>query len=113
MFDKFRIKITILASLIITAYCFFTNTDFLRTGYIIIFTIIIFYLLGGIAELELKAYIEKIALLEMNELNDNADEETFSEDLNNIEEEDFYDNIETEEGDFYNDIEIEDEEESF
>lgn len=110
MFDKFRIKVTILASLIITAYCFFTNTDFLRTGYIIIFTIIIFYLLGGIAELELKAYFEKVALLKMNEIKDN--EENFLEkDLEEDNEE--YLEKNDEENDFYDNIEFEDEEEIF
>lgn len=59
MFKKFRIKITILASLIITAYCFFMKINFLRTCYSIIATIVIFYIVGTIVEMKIKKYLEK------------------------------------------------------
>ena len=117
MFDKFRIKITILASLIITAYCFFTNTSFLKAGYMIIFTIVIFYILGGIAELKLKSYVEKIDSLKKenqeNEENQDLNQEQ-NEDLNFQDEsldENLSENLDENEqyqNDFYNDMEFDD-----
>lgn len=67
IFDKLRIKIPILASLITTIYCFFNHVNFLKTCYIIISTIIVFYVLGSFAEFSLKAYVEKFNLLTLKE----------------------------------------------
>lgn len=67
IFDKLRIKIPILASLITTIYCFFNDVNFLKTCYIIISTIIVFYILGSFAEFSLKTYVEKFNLLTLKE----------------------------------------------
>lgn len=63
--EKFKIKITLLASLIVTSYAFFNNVSFMRTCQASIATIIIFYILGDIiedyVERERKLFDEKIA----------------------------------------------------
>ena len=90
MFDKFRIKITILASLIITVFCFFKDIDFLRTCYSIITTIIIFYFVGSFIEFKIKSYLEKNLISNENNIEDLAEdsiqnltenEENFSNDF--------------------------------
>lgn len=60
MLEKLGIKITIIATLIVTIYGYFNNDNFLKTCYAIIITIVVFYFLGGFIELFLKKQFEKI-----------------------------------------------------
>ncbi|WP_317367338.1 hypothetical protein [uncultured Tyzzerella sp.] len=73
MLEKLKIKITILASLIVTAYAYLYKIDFLKTCYTIIVTIVVFYLIGGFIELFLQKQIEEI------KENKNFEEENFDE----------------------------------
>ena len=59
MLEKFRVKITLMATLIVTLCSYIYNKDFIRTCYIIIATIVIFYFLGGFIEIFLKNKIEE------------------------------------------------------
>lgn len=74
--EKFKIKLTILASLIVTAYAYFYKMDFLKTCYAIIASILIFYLLGGFIEIFLQNQINKVK---------EDDEELQQEELLNVE----------------------------
>lgn len=116
MFDKFRIKITIFASLIITLFCYLKDINFLKTCYSIISTIIVFYFIGSLIELKIKEYLEK--KLALNELETQDLEQTNLEDFKENEN-NFSDNLEEnfildkhkeslEENDFY-DINFEEE----
>lgn len=60
MLEKLRIKITIVATIIVTAYAYFSHKDFLKTCYTIILTIIIFYILGGFVEIFLQKQIDEL-----------------------------------------------------
>lgn len=60
MLEKLGIKITLIATLIVTMYAYFNNDNFLKTCYAIIITIVVFYFLGGFIELFLKKQFEKI-----------------------------------------------------
>lgn len=94
MLEKFRVKITILASLIVTAYAYFSHQSFLKTGYAIILTIVIFYILGGFIEIFLKEEIEHTKE-ETEEKNEEQQEQEESSDvLENSLEEDFENNFE-------------------
>lgn len=83
--EKFKIKITLLASLIVTAYAFFNNISLQKTSITLIFTIIIFYILGG--------FIEIFLVKQIDEANAEKDEQdlAYEEDINSIE------NVENEE----------------
>lgn len=48
--EKFKVKLTLLATLIVTAYAFFNNVNFLQTCQAGIATIVIFYILGDMVE---------------------------------------------------------------
>ena len=72
MLEKLRIKITLIATLIVTAYAYLYNDNFLKTCYIIIITIVLFYFLGGFIEIFLKNKIEEI---KKENAEDNNDEE--------------------------------------
>nr|WP_317358282.1 hypothetical protein [uncultured Tyzzerella sp.] len=92
MLEKLRIKITILASLIVTAYAYLYKIDFLKTGYTLIVTIVVFYFLGGFIEIFLQNQFKKIEeekkLAEENILQEaNEQEEIYeqeNEDIENI-----------------------------
>ena len=60
MLEKLGIKITLIATLIVTIYGYFNNDNFLKTCYAIIITIVVFYFLGGFIELFLKKQLERI-----------------------------------------------------
>ena len=60
MLEKLGIKITLIATLIVTIYGYFNNDNFLKTCYAIIITIVVFYFLGGFIELFFKKQLEKI-----------------------------------------------------
>lgn len=108
MLDKLRIKITIMASLIITVYCFFSQENFLKTGYSIIFTIVVFYLFGGFMELELKAYIQKIAfrLQDNLDLSEDYIEKTNDFEKDNLLEDEINEDIDFSDEKFYFDDEV-------
>ncbi len=78
--EKLKIKITILASLIVTAYAYIYKMDFLKTCYAIIATIIIFYFLGGFIEIFLQKQIDKIRETKKIE-EENMQQEDFIEGL--------------------------------
>ena len=91
MLEKLRIKITIIATLIVTLYAYFHNDNFLKTCYTIIITIIVFYFLGGFIEIFLKNQIEKIK-------EETLENESIESELENIDENNENDeNIETDE----------------
>ncbi len=60
MLEKFRVKITILASLIVAIYAYFSHQSLLRTCYALIITIVVFYFLGGFIEISINKDIEHI-----------------------------------------------------
>ena len=86
MLEKLRIKITIIASLIVTLYAYFYNDNFLKTCYTIIITIILFYFLGGFIEIFLKNQIEKIKKETLDSENTDEDNETIDDEIENIDE---------------------------
>lgn len=96
MLEKLKIKITILASLIVTAYAYLYKIDFLKTCYTIIITIVVFYLIGGFIELFLQKQIEEIEESKKLEETDEQDEEIIEE---FFEEEDNAEIINTEDDD--------------
>ncbi len=74
MLEKLRIKITLIATLIVTAYAYLHNNNFLKTCYIIIITIVIFYLLGGFVEIFLKNKIEELKMEKEDEENNDQED---------------------------------------
>lgn len=96
MLEKFKIKITILASLIVTAYAYIYKIDFLKTCYTIIITILVFYFLGGFIEIFLQKKINEIEENKKIEEDIEQDEEIIDE---NFEEEYNAEIINTEEDD--------------
>lgn len=91
MLEKLRIKITIVATIIVTAYAYFSQKDFLKTCYTIILTIIIFYILGGFVEIFLKKQIDQLYPKKQDE------EESVFDDENNINEQTLEENDDTDE----------------
>lgn len=89
MLEKLKIKITLLASLIVTAYALFNNEEFIKTCYTIVFTIVIFYIIGGFIEIWIKRDIERLEELEQleqeqlenMELNENIELDENMEDM--------------------------------
>ncbi|WP_250278441.1 hypothetical protein [[Clostridium] colinum] len=92
MLEKLRIKITLIATLVVTIFAYLYNDDFLKTCYAIIITIVVFYFLGGFIEIFLKNQIEK---LENNKINQDTENVEHLE----IEEELEYDYVESEQED--------------
>ena len=87
MLEKLRIKITILASLIATAFAYFYNVDLLRTCYTIVIIIVVFYFLGGFIEIFLQNQFNKIEedkkVEEDNSLDKSENNENIEEDNSN------------------------------
>ena len=77
MLDKLRIKITLFATLIVTLYAYIYNKDFVKTCYIIVITIGIFYFLGGFIEIFLKNKIEEINNKNKETESDNEEENMY------------------------------------
>lgn len=86
MFEKFKIKITILASLIVTSFCLFFNQSFFKSGITIIMTIIIFYILGGFVEIFLNSNLQEIDDIE-RELDEDDEIQEQGEDLSDEDDE--------------------------
>ncbi len=85
MLEKLGIKITLIATLIVTIYAYFNNDNFLKTCYAIITTIVVFYFLGGFIELFLKKQLEKIEE-QKNKEQKQDDDIDFQDDMEFIEE---------------------------
>lgn len=95
MLEKLRIKITIVATIIVTAYAYFSHKDFLKTCYTIILTIIIFYILGGFVEIFLQKQIDELYHKKQDEQNE-QDESVF-DDQDKLDEEFLTENDDTSE----------------
>lgn len=93
MLEKLKIKITIVATLIVTLYAYLYNDNFLKTCYAIIITIIVFYFLGGFIEIFLKNQIEKIKKAREQEKEKEKLEIEEIQEIENIEEMDIDEDI--------------------
>lgn len=95
MFKKLGVKITLIATFIVTLYAFLTKVNFIKASYAIIFTIIIFYILGGFIEIKLKNYMkenkENALTDEEENITDNDEENNDENNKNNEDEEMFID----------------------